>query len=1397
MGEKEFNLAPLPDFVTLDVIKKQSRNGLEITVRPNFRSRIRKGYGSAYSVKDITFHKSAFDRIWVNTHWTLNQNELVDVVDDHGFYIANKLRAEYPEATVHYELMNSSGAGRMHAFNGFCKDYGAEQNTIVFDAKILFSNHEIVRDDYATTQLTYMPIEGNTPNFDELFGTLYEAEQLEKILWFVGAALTDNMDRVEKMLYLFGRKGTGKGTVIKLLNMIFQDYVGSISLQRLTGSSEFAGDGLGTKPILIDSDTDMRRVTNDTLLLKVVSHEEIIINRKNQQPYPYTFKGLIVAASNQEPDVRNSDAGITRRLLVARPSDKRVPGNRYTYLIDQIQHEIPFIAQLAIDTFNQLGVYRYDKDVDVKIVADQDIVFRFVRENAVLLRQGISLTEATKLFTPMIEDMGWSTQGVRGRLERELQRFYGRYHDKIRINGKTMHKYFTDFLEEQVFPEKVNEEYMASLDENPMTDVMVELDSTESLLDEMCADYPAQLTNEDGYPLHKWENVRTTLKDIDTSELHFVQLPTNHIVIDFDLKDKNGEKDLDANLIAAAKFPPTYAEVSKSGGGVHLHYIYDGEPTDLATHVDKDIEIKVYTGKMALRRKLTKCNNLEVAHISTGLPLRDKQEKSMYAELEAIVWTEEKLNNFIDKCLAKEHHGATKPEIDFIYKVLTEARDTNVQYDLRIRQPEVLKFAMASTHNAEYCMSRVADMPFSTIPSEEDLPDLSVSEERVIPDEDLWFFDIEVLSNLFVICAVRHGIRVPEWFWDAIALDESNKGWSFGGTLTEEQQEWYDDNKENFMVLFNPTPTLVKQLCLKPLIGFNNRKYDNHIVYNAMTGYTNLDLFNQSQGIIANKRDSTIVGAYNLSYADLYEFMDIKQSLKKWEIALGIQHDELEFPWDKPLAKEDWIRCAQYCMHDVHATDIVFSSKPGQDAYTARKILAELTGSSINTKTQTLAERFLFGDDPEPQKKFGWYDLSKEFPGYTFDQFAKPKSQYLGEDPSEGGYVFSKPGVYENVAILDVASLHPHSLIAMNYFGEYTEKFAKLVECRMDVKHKNLDAAAHAFDEIDPSLSEKLQSYLDNPEISSGLAHALKIVINIVYGMTSAPYDNKFKDPRNIDNCIAKRGALFMLQLKQEVIKKGYEVIHVKTDSIKIANHDQEILDYCMARAKEYGYTFEHEHTYSKLALLNKAVLYGLISWSPVEHEIGTWETVGAQVREPYVKSTLFTDDDPLEKDFFLLKSATSPIYIGDKFVGKNAEVYASHTGEDLMVSREVDIAKQIQSRWVKPVDKFLLVREREGLTGLELDEARINKISNQLEIPVDIVEHVVNNGFPETMMDKRSYVGGTKGFKWRLASDYQGMDDVDMKYYNDLVQAVIDDTYAVGDGDIIFGGTKWKPSVK
>ena len=173
------------------------------------------------------------------------------------------------------------------------------------------------------------------------------------------------------------------------------------------------------------------------------------------------------------------------------------------------------------------------------------------------------------------------------------------------------------------------------------------------------------------------------------------------------------------------------------------------------------------------------------------------------------------------------------------------------------------------------------------------------------------------------------------------------------------------------------------------------------------------------------------------------------------------------------------------------------------------------------------------------------------FPGYEFDP-TKPsaeRSSYRGHFAGEGGFVWAKPGIYTNVITFDVASMHPHSITSEYLFGRYTDIFNDLMEARIAIKHKDYERAGQMF-------GGKLAKYLTADSNPKMLSNALKIVINSVYGLTAQAekdgYRSAFRDTRNKDNIVAKRGALFMIDLLNAVQERGGEVIHIKTDSIKV-----------------------------------------------------------------------------------------------------------------------------------------------------------------------------------------------------------------------------------------------------
>ena len=171
----------------------------------------------------------------------------------------------------------------------------------------------------------------------------------------------------------------------------------------------------------------------------------------------------------------------------------------------------------------------------------------------------------------------------------------------------------------------------------------------------------------------------------------------------------------------------------------------------------------------------------------------------------------------------------------------------------------------------------------------------------------------------------------------------------------------------------------------------------------------------------------------------------------------------------------------------------------------------------------------------------------------------------------------------------------------------------------------------------------RLKPYLDDEDTAAALAQALKIAINSVYGLTSAGFDNPFRDNRNKNNIVALRGALFMRTLQDEVQAKGYTVVHIKTDSIKVADADPEIIQFVIDFGKKYGYTFEHEATYERMCLVNNAVY--IAKYKGGKHD-GEWTATGKEFAVPYIFKSLFTKEDIVFDDLCETFEVKTALYL-------------------------------------------------------------------------------------------------------------------------------------------------------
>lgn len=860
---------------------------------------------------DLMIRGGDFYAIWVEERglWSTDEQDALSIIDKYLDKYAEENKGKF-EGHVRIMHMWDAESGMIDTWHKYCQKQ-MRDSFHQLDDKLIFSNTKVSKKDYSSKRLPYPLEKGNVSAWDKLISTLYSPEERHKIEWSIGAIVTGDSKHIQKFMVFYGSAGTGKSTILNIIQKLFEGYYSVFDARALGSSSNsFALESFKTNPLVaIQHDGDLSRIEDNTRLNSLVSHELMTVNEKFKAAYSNRFNAFLYMGTNKPVKITDAKSGLIRRLIDVTPSGNKLTKREYDDVTKRIDFELGAIAKYCEDIYRK-DPGAYDDYVPVSMLGASNDFYNFVLDSYFTFKEqeDVPLKSAWELYKTYCDEANVPYPFSKRIFKEELKNYFRDYKDRYTKNDTRMRSVYIGFRADKFEDEEKEEVQTPKIK-------LIEFNSTESIFDKDCGKYPAQYATSKGTPSKKWDNVTTTLDDINTKELHYVKVPENHIVIDFDIPDENGEKSLERNVEEASKWPPTYAEFSKSGKGVHLHYIYTGDPKKLSAIYADHIEVKVYSGKSSLRRKLTKCNNLPIATISSGLPLKGEDK---VVNFEAIK-TEKGIRTLIKKNLKKEVHPGTKPSIDFIYKILDDAYKSELKYDVSDMKPAVLSFAASSTHQADYCIKLVNKMQFK---SEE--PSLPVGSR---PEDQIVFYDIEIFPNLFLV------------------------NWK------------YEGEGKPVVRMINPKPAEIEELIKYKLVGFNCRRYDNHMLYARLMGYNNQQLFNLSQKII-NEGKGFFGEAYNISYTDVYDFAAKKQSLKKWEIELGIHHQELGLPWDQPVPEEQWTQVAEYCDNDVIATEAVFHKLKGD--FTAREILADLAGMSVNDTTNTLTTRIIFGKERHP-----------------------------------------------------------------------------------------------------------------------------------------------------------------------------------------------------------------------------------------------------------------------------------------------------------------------------------------------------------------------------------------------------------------------------------------------
>ena len=607
--------------------------------------------------------------------WSTKENDAVRLIDKELDKFAKENEANISDSIRVLHLWDTD-SGMIDKWHKYCQKQMWDQYKLL-DDNLIFSNMTITKESYASKKLKYPLKEGPYKAFDTLISKLYSPEEKRKIEWAIGAIVSGESKFIQKFMVLYGSGGTGKSTMLRIIEKLFEGYCDSFDAKALgQNGSSFALEAFKSNPLVaIQDDGNLSKIEDNTRLNSLVSHETMRVNEKYKSTYSASFRSFLILGTNSPVKITDAKSGLIRRLIDVTPTGEKFPVKEYNKLMQQIDFELGAIAYHCLQVFNEDPGY-YDSYIPLSMLSATNDFYNFVEDSRFTFEEenGVSLQRAWDMYKNYCEEANVQYKKSKRIFQEELKNYFKEFKERYTLaDGTRVRSYYYNFIKE-----KIDGGTFKSVDSNTSQESWINLKNQASIFDKECSECPAQYASADETPQNGWDFVKTTLTDINTNKLHYVRVPLNHIVIDFDIQDENGEKSLELNLKAAQDFPPTYVETSKSGKGLHLHYIYEGDVSKLDTKYSDHIEVKVFNGKSSLRRKLLLCNALAIATISSGLPF--KKEKPMI-DIKTVK-SEEKIRELIKNNFKKQYHPGTKPSVDFIYKILEDAYTSGLHYDM-------------------------------------------------------------------------------------------------------------------------------------------------------------------------------------------------------------------------------------------------------------------------------------------------------------------------------------------------------------------------------------------------------------------------------------------------------------------------------------------------------------------------------------------------------------------------------------------------------------------------------------------------------------------------------------------------------------------------------------------
>ena len=264
--------------------------------------RIKKGEVEVYpkfivkASNDLMIRGGDFYAVWLEDKnvWSRDEQDLIAEVDRYLDEYAEKNKDKFAEYRVRVLHMWDSESGVIDLWHKYCQKQ-LRDNYHELDSKLIFRNEKTDKNDYSSKCLDYSLEMGDISAYDELMSVLYAPEERHKIEWAIGSIITGDSKIIQKFLVLYGPPGSGKSTVLNIIQWLFDGYYSVFDAATLgSASATFALEQFKTNPLVgISHDGDLSRIEKNSTINSLVSHETMTVNEKHKSLYFMKFNTFL------------------------------------------------------------------------------------------------------------------------------------------------------------------------------------------------------------------------------------------------------------------------------------------------------------------------------------------------------------------------------------------------------------------------------------------------------------------------------------------------------------------------------------------------------------------------------------------------------------------------------------------------------------------------------------------------------------------------------------------------------------------------------------------------------------------------------------------------------------------------------------------------------------------------------------------------------------------------------------------------------------------------------------------------------------------------------------------------------------------------------------------------